>query len=95
MSGATPNLEFFERIERGLKALGAIEPLDVPTKHGKPPSVVVERMDVIKKWAWAMVRAETARELSEVADQLDQLDPSAVASALRDRADALGGRRDP
>jgi hypothetical protein len=82
------------------KSLGAIHPTDRPTPHGTPPSVVVKRLDTVKKWAAAMVLAEAARELEEFADRLERLDrgrnrgtgmvdAGLVVSTLRERADGL------
>lgn len=95
---ATPDIDFYERIALGLKSLGAIHSIDKPTPNGRPPSVVVERLDVVKKWAAAMVLAEASRELDEFADRLDRLDRDSrtgmldaalIISTLRERAEAL------
>jgi len=91
MSQQTPPVTLRDRVEQSLQVMGAIHPADQASTEHAPPVVVVERLESVQRWAEAMVRAEVARELELLADQLDVGDVPMTDSpdVLRERADDL------
>jgi len=91
MSQQTPPVTLRDRVKQSLQVMGAIQPADRASTEYEPPVVVVERLESVQRWAEAMVRAEVARELELMADQLDvgEVPLTDAPDVLRERADDL------